>query len=317
MDSSPAFQFDFEAAQALSPHVRFGTSSWNYPGWAGLVYHAEYKNEKDLRARSLLEYGRFPWFRTVGIDSAFYSPLSEKTLLSYAKMVPTDFQWVSKVFEEITIPLYAKYKRYGEKAGKPNPNFLNAAIFQDQVLAPYNNKELAPHCGPFVFQFQAFGSDLTAPPERFLSKLERFFELLPAGFHYAVEIRNRELLVPDYFRLLNRFQVTHCFNHWTSMPPLVEQMSRAAESGGLSAPFYVARVLTPLGVSYEQAVARFQPYDSIKQPNNQMRQDIQRLGRRAIEKKATAFIIVNNRAEGCAPITIDTIGKALVKQQTI
>ena len=91
------------------------------------------------------------------------------------------------------------------------------------------------------------------------------------------------------------------------MPPLREQMLRAAKAGGLKAPFFVARILTPLGVKYEDAVKLFQPYTMIKQPNEAMRHDVATLIRRAIERNTEAFIIVNNRAEGNAPMTIDSI----------
>ncbi|HZE74242.1 MAG TPA: hypothetical protein VE091_02965, partial [Gemmatimonadales bacterium] len=44
---------------ALPPVVLFGSSSWNYPGWKGLVYHREYRS-KGASARMLEEYARFP-----------------------------------------------------------------------------------------------------------------------------------------------------------------------------------------------------------------------------------------------------------------
>src|SRR4051794_10005169 len=41
--------------------VRFGTSTWNYPGWHGLVYHQDY-GPKGAAARMLKEYAAFPLF---------------------------------------------------------------------------------------------------------------------------------------------------------------------------------------------------------------------------------------------------------------
>ena len=38
-----------QAGEAVPPLVRFGTSSWNYPGWRGLVYawvEANYVRQK-------------------------------------------------------------------------------------------------------------------------------------------------------------------------------------------------------------------------------------------------------------------------------
>ena len=59
--------------------MRFGGSSWNYPGWRGLVYHRDYEG-KGASTRMLEEYAAFPLFRTVGIDSSFYAPPTDEVL---------------------------------------------------------------------------------------------------------------------------------------------------------------------------------------------------------------------------------------------
>src|SRR2546426_8139668 len=66
-----------ELARRLPPSVRFGTSTWTYDGWAGDVYHRPYRGAQP--ARRLEEYVRYPLFRTVGIDSAFYERSEEHT----------------------------------------------------------------------------------------------------------------------------------------------------------------------------------------------------------------------------------------------
>ncbi len=291
--------------------IRFGTSSWTYPGWKGLVYNRTYKSEKEFNQESLAEYSEHPLFKTVGIDSTFYTPAKTDTLKRYRSQVPRNFNWVSKVWEEITIPVYSKHPRYGARAGKPNPNFLNAELFIDKVLGAYSDQELKSHTGPFVFQFQYLGKKLTAERSGFLDPLASFLSKLPKDFNYAVEVRDRNLLCGEYFEILNQSQATHCFNHWSYMPPLVEQMKAAAAVGGLKANFYVARILTPLGLSYEEAVDTFKPYDAIKQPLPEMRKDVVRLVTRAIQKGSDAYIIVNNRSEGCSPLTIEAIQKII------
>ncbi len=83
-------------ARALPPEIRFGTSSWNYPGWRGLVYQRSYRG-RGASAEMLEEYAPFPLFRTVGIDSSFYAPPTPETLESYARHLPAGFPCVSKV----------------------------------------------------------------------------------------------------------------------------------------------------------------------------------------------------------------------------
>lgn len=304
--------FDFESASALPAGVLFGGSSWVYPGWRGIVYQQHYRSERDFSRRALEEYCRFPWFRTVGIDSSLYSPLTAAQLQHYHGQVPAGFRWVSKVWEQITLPVFPKIPRHGKVAGERNPHFLDSTLFLERVLSPYREHEdFRSHAGPFVFQFPAMSAAVREAVQ-FEHRLARFLESLPRDFNYAVEVRNRELLTTRHFQLLNSCGATHCFNHWNTMPSLIEQMKAAASAGGLSAPFYVARILTPSGVSYEEAVTRFKPYDRIGQPNQQMRADVVRLAMRALERQAQAFILVNNRAEGHSPGSIDAIGRMVV-----
>src|SRR5439155_16539555 len=114
----------------LPPTLRFGTSTWTYDGWFGDVYHRRYRGPQP--ASRLEEYARYPLFRTVGIDSAFYDPPSEAELASYAQALPPGFPCVSKVWERITA------KQPG-LAGMRNPDSLNAAVFKDSVLGPYSS----------------------------------------------------------------------------------------------------------------------------------------------------------------------------------
>ena len=65
-----------EAQQSdLSPFIRFGTSTWAYEGWQGIVYHQSYEKRR-FKQECLAEYARYtyrghPLFRTVGLTSVF------------------------------------------------------------------------------------------------------------------------------------------------------------------------------------------------------------------------------------------------------
>ena len=115
------------------PEVPFGTSSWAYEGWQGFVYQRTHPKSR-FSADTLAEHTRYvvegrPLFKTVGIDHSFYRPAGAKQLAHYADQVPEDFRFCSKVWEELTIPTYAKHARYGAKAGKANPRFLDVGVF--------------------------------------------------------------------------------------------------------------------------------------------------------------------------------------------
>ncbi|MEQ1794768.1 MAG: DUF72 domain-containing protein, partial [Nitrospira sp.] len=252
-----------------APHSRFGTSSWAYEGWQGLVYHRAYPKSR-FSQDTLAEYAAYavrdqPLFSTVGIDHSFYRPASAKQLAHYAAQVPEEFRFCQKVWEDITIPAYANLPRYGAKAGKSNPRFLDAGAFRDLVLQPAL-EGLGSKLGPFMFEFQRWGLE----PAGFLGQLDKFLAQLPPGPAYATEVRNPLILGPRYRDILRAHGVAHIYNHWTAMPPLFEQHQKL--TGTFTAPFTVLRLLTPLGLAFEHAVERYQPYNRIVQPQPRMRQ---------------------------------------------
>lgn len=293
---------------AHSPRVRFGTSTWTYEGWQGQIYKKSYP--KTAFARECLgEYCQYlcngePLFRTVGNDSTFYRPPTAGQLSRYLRQIPEDFEMCCKVWEEITIPAFAKHVRYGPKAGQPNPRFLDATLFNDLVLTPYRDARFTLHTGPFLFEFQQH----SMPPQEFCGRLDDFFSRLPTDFRYAVEIRNPTLLGPAYRKVLEDHGVAHVYNHWSWMPPLAEQQRRMEQ---FTAPFTIIRLLTPLRMTYEAAKKRAAPYNTIVGELPEMRKDTVSLVRQAVAENRNAYVLVNNRSEGNAPLTIQALTAAL------
>ena len=299
----------------LPSTIFLGTSTWAFPGWRGVVYRNHYASQKAFTQESLAEYATIPWFRTVCIDNLFYTPPRQETLTRYASQTPNDFRWVSKVWERITIHHYPKHPRYGAYAGTLNPDFLNYALFRDSVLAPYEHEEIATRTGPFILQFAPF-SERDMEYDRFIDRLGKFLSLLPHHFEYAVEVRNGKILSRAYFDALNASRVTHCFNQWNNMIPLREQMRLAASAGGLSAPFFTARLLTPTRVSYEAAEKLFEPYDRIQRVNPEMRSDVAILAKRANTTGKRLYVTANNKAEGNSALTMVAIAKIVAGIET-
>jgi uncharacterized protein YecE (DUF72 family) len=288
-------------------NVRFGTSSWNYPGWRGLVYNRDYPTT-GASAAMLAEYARFPLFSTVGIDSSFYGPLTEKSLRGYADALPPGFPCVSKVWDRVTVHTFAN-AREKAKGGQRNPDFLNADLFLTDVWQPLA-EHFSEHTGPLVFEFQAIAREDKVTPQEFADRLDGFFTRLPREGRYAVEVRNAEFLTPAYFAVLREHDVAHVFSSWTRMPSIGMQLDLP---GSLTAGFIVARALLRPGRSYSDAVDAFAPYDRIRDPNPELRNDLVRLVRAAENLRVPAYILVNNRAEGSAPRTIAAVAELLWK----
>src|SRR6266516_975119 len=268
-------------AQLIPPSIRFSTSTWTYDGWAGEVYHRSYRSAQP--ARRLEEYARYPLFRTVGIDSAFYEPPSDEILGEYARALPSGFPCVSKVWDRITARRFTQDPRWGNLAGQRNPDFLNADLFKDAVLGPYA-RAFRDHAGAFVFEFQAMRGKDQPEPAR-----------------WAVELRNPELLTDAHGAVLARHGVAHVFNSWNEMPAIGEQLELPWT---FPAGFTVVRGLLRPGRAYADAVKLFEPYDRIRDPQPEVRHDLLRLIAEVMRRHMEALILVNNRLEGNAPGTI-------------
>jgi uncharacterized protein YecE (DUF72 family) len=296
----------FERLRARIPsHVRFGTSTWNYPGWRGLVYHRDY-GPKGAAASMLEEYSAFPLFGTVGVDSSYYGPPTEAVLRSYAEHLPSGFPCVSKVWSQLTIHTFTKAQD-PDRAGKKNPDFLNPDLFVDEIYELYQ-RVFNDHTGPFVFEFQTIAKSSGLGPQSFADRLDEFFSALPREGQYAVEIRNDEFLTPMYFAVLREHGVAHVFNSWTRMPPIGHQLDLP---GAITGTFLLARALLRPGRTYNEAVDAFAPYDRIREPNPKLRRDLVRLVEAAVRTRIPAYLLVNNRTEGSAPLTIAAIAEML------
>jgi hypothetical protein len=227
-------------------------------------------------------------------------------LRSYAENLPRQFPCVSKVWSQLTIHTFTKAQDPA-RAGKVNPDFLNPDLFVEEIYQPYQ-RHFADNTGPFVFEFQTLAKATGIDAEGFAILLDEFFSALPREGQFAVEIRNEEFLTPMYFAVLREHGVAHVFNSWTRMPSIGHQLDLP---GSISASFIVARALLRPGRTYDEAVDAFAPYDGIREPNPKLRRDLVRLVEAAVRTRIPAYLLVNNRAEGSAPLTIAAVAEML------
>lgn len=171
-------------------------------------------------------------------------------------------------------------------------------------LAVIREAKFEQHTGPLLFEFQRHRMST----DEFCTKLDKFFLQLSRDFHYAVEVRNPGVLGFDYSSVLSRHGVSHVYNHWSSMPALAEQH---IQMQGFTAAITVLRLLTPLKMSYEAAKKRAEPYDKIVGELPDMRRDTVRLAKLAVSEGRRAYVLVNNRAEGNAPLTVQALADQL------
>jgi uncharacterized protein YecE (DUF72 family) len=290
-------------AELAQRNVLIGTSSWKYPGWHGQVYEeARYTTRGEFSQAKfdrecLIEYAET--FPTVCVDAGYYKFPDEKYLSGLCSQVPPTFRFGFKVTDAMTIHHYTNLPRFGNLAGKDNPNFLNAELFVNSFLKPC--EPFREKIGVLIFEFSHFHSSDFKHGREFVNALDAFLSQLPKTWAYAVEVRNQSFLHPEYFAMLRGHRVAHVFNSWTRMPEISTQIEMP---GSVTTDFIVARFLLKPGRTYESAVKSFEPYDSTKELNEPARAAGGKLIKTAEALDAPSFIFINNRLEGNAPTTI-------------
>ena len=83
-----------------------------------------------------------------------------------------------------------------------------------------------------------------------------------------------------------------------------------------TAPFTVLRLLTPLRMSSDAAKKRAEPYTKSVEELPEMRRDTVDLVKKAVGEKRTGHVLVSNRSEGNAPLTIPALRNALQVAET-
>lgn len=291
-------------AARLPEHIRFGTSSWIFPGWAGLVYPAGLTGAA-LGRDGLRHYARHPLLRTVGIDRSYYAPIPLDDLRTYADQLPDGFPCCLKAPAAVTSRVVPGFgSPHG--GGAPNPAFLSVDRLVDDLLTPLS-VAFARHTGPIILEFPP---GPRTPPAAFAEHLDRFLERLPRQFAYAVELRNRELLTPGYAVVLARHGVAHTYNAWSAMPAPAAQASVVAPD---ALPFVVVRLLLKAGTWYEDQRERFRPFDRLVEPDEPLRREVIALTTRALRSGRPVYVLVGNKVEGSAPLTVEALAERLAR----
>jgi uncharacterized protein YecE (DUF72 family) len=296
---TPARPEHLQLAERLPASLRFGTSSWSYPGWAGILYEG-HPTESALAREGLRAYSSHPLLRAINLDRTFYQPLRASDFQTYAEQVPADFRFVVKAHDHCTLSRFPTHARYGTLKGQENPRFLEPAYAAGAVVGP-TVEGLCEKLGVLLFQVSPQDTEGLGGPQRFAERLHRFLSALPRGPAYAVELRNASLLTPEYAQVLRDCHACHVLNWWTHMPPIDLQ------GRGLplwEAPAVVSRWILPLGAEHDERVQRFSPFHRLAEEDLRARHAFARLAWAATNRQRPAYVLVDNKAEGCAPESI-------------
>ncbi len=179
--------------------LRFGCSGWDYEEWIGPFY-------RNASESKLAAYARV--FDTAEINSTFYRAPSPGMVLGWARYSPEDFVFAAKVPQTVT-----------------HERFLDVARGAD--------KELSAYCElmrPLLEEGKLGPLLLQLPPRlRFEEPaIHRFLDVLPDGFVFALEPRNKTWMTLEAFELLRETGVTYTIVDEPLLPPDLHVTSKLA-----------------------------------------------------------------------------------------
>jgi uncharacterized protein YecE (DUF72 family) len=166
-----------------------GTQGFSFDDWVGPFYPEGTSRREYLEAYAAR-------FNSVEIDSTFYGVPRASTVDGWRERTPADFRFAAKFPKLIT-----HEKKLDRAKGD-----AEAFVSRMQLLS----EKLAALILQFAYSFT---------PDQF-DRLDTFLRDLPTGPRYAVEIRNRKWLTPDFGELLSEHDCALVLQDLHYMPRL-------------------------------------------------------------------------------------------------
>jgi len=173
----------------------FGCAGWSYKEWIGPLYD----HEKSM----LQQYASV--FDTVELNSSFYRPPDEGTILGLTKYTKRGFMFSAKINQKFTHDLALKLS---EDAVTELENFV-------QLFDPLLTQD---RLGCFLVQL---------PPslKRDDELLENFLAVLPRRYQYVVEFRHKSWVKENTWIILAKYGAAYCIVDEPLLPPEVHVTS--------------------------------------------------------------------------------------------
>lgn len=219
-------------------------------------------------------------FDTVEVDSTFYRTPSVSTVRGWYEKTPKGFIFAAKVPQVIT---HEKVLKDCETEFK---TFLNTM------------ESLGEKLGPLLLQFGYFNKKAFLGVNDFLARLVPFMKKLPKGQKFAVEIRNKNWLVPQFVEALRDRNValTLIDQSWMPRPSQIFDKLDPITSDFT----YVRWLGDRKGI--EQ---RTKTWDEVIVDRSSELSEWVEILRRVHKRKIQIFAYANNHYAGHAPATVE------------
>jgi len=316
----------------LHHKVFIGTASDRYAGWIGQIYSEErYRNRISARAKSVgggslkeevlpvesvQEY--FKHFPVLELDFTFYRLLLDGELIptqnyhvlrNYRKYMAEDDHLLLKVPQVIFAQRLWRDGKFTE-----NPDYLNSEIFTRQFYEPAADL-LGDSIRGFIFEQEYQPKRGRSTPDEFVPALDEFLDEIPHDERYHIELRTESLLSDPYFKVLERHGVGQVLSHWTWLPRLWKQFNLSHRRFLSASNQCIIRLMTPLGMRYEDAYVKAYPFDKMiaGMMSPRMIDDTLEVMVTAINEGVDINVVINNRAGGNAPIIAQKISEGFLE----
>lgn len=284
--------------------IQFGTCSWKYDSWRGIVYPEEGKLTNHLE-----EYAKH--YDSVEVDQWFWSLFGKdrvklpdsKTVNEYVNSVHKDFEFTIKIPNSITL---SHFYTHGKPKGaplEPNPYFFSVDLFNEFLK---RIEPLGEFIGVLMFQFEYLNRQKMASQGEFLQRFGEFISNSPRDYKLAVETRNPNYLNERYFEFLNRENLYHVFVQGYYMPPIIQLYNKHSD---YIRDLAVIRLMGSDRKGIEKKAGN--KWGVIVDPRDNELPDIVAVIKALEERKVKVYANINNHYEGSAPLTIKKIQEML------
>ena len=157
--------------------LHIGTSAFTASGWEQSFY------PEGMKPADYLSYYATK-FDTVEVDSTFYRTPSKATVQGWRNKTPDGFVFAAKVPQVIT------HDKVLVDCDAEFSQFIETMDLLGEKL------------GPLLLQFGYFNKSIFRGVNDFLARLLPFLDRLPKDHRFAVEIRNKKWLVPQFVEAL-------------------------------------------------------------------------------------------------------------------
>jgi uncharacterized protein YecE (DUF72 family) len=173
--------------------IYLGTSAFTAAGWDTAFYPA------GMKAADYLGYYATK-FQAVEIDSTFYATPAAATVTRWRNKTPEGFIIAAKVPQIIT------HEKCLLECDDEFAQFIEVISL------------LGDRLGPLLLQFPYFNSEVFQSGVQFLSRLKAFFKKLPKDKRFAIEIRNKWWIKPQFLDVLREHNVAFVLQDQSWMP---------------------------------------------------------------------------------------------------